>query len=188
MRTLETDEAGPIWQKPVHPGEVLREKFLEPLGLNQNQLARALGVPPQRISAIIRGKKDITPETALRLAKYFGTTPFYWLNLQSHYDIEKTKEEKVWERIDKEVKQLDRWSMVSCPSKSIPTYKVIQRETKERFKFLPKTCWIAHTKEVMGFPVRRAPNRRGSGRGVPCPRDKMDQIREVITSLMKERG
>ena len=73
----------------THPGEILREEFMIPLGLSANALARALGVPPNRITAIIAGEnpRAVTPDTALRLARYFGTTPQLWLNLQLAYDL-----------------------------------------------------------------------------------------------------
>lgn len=73
----------------THPGEILREEFMIPLGLSANALARALGVPPNRITAIIAAEnpRAVTPDTALRLARYFGTTPELWLNLQLAYDL-----------------------------------------------------------------------------------------------------
>lgn len=73
---------------PIHPGEVLRTDFLEPLSLSQNQLALALHVPATRINEIINGKRSISAETALRLSRYFGTTPQFWLNLQTRYDLD----------------------------------------------------------------------------------------------------
>ena len=73
---------------PIHPGEILRTEFLEPLGLSQNRLAREIGVPPRRINEIVHGKRAITADTALRLSRFFGTTAQLWLNLQSHYELE----------------------------------------------------------------------------------------------------
>jgi len=73
---------------PVHPGEILLHDFMEPLGLNQTALAKALGVTPIRINHIVRGRRSITADTALRLSRYFGTRPAWWLDLQSHYDLE----------------------------------------------------------------------------------------------------
>jgi addiction module HigA family antidote len=73
---------------PVHPGEVLMEEFLEPLGVTQHRLAVEIGVPPRRINEIVHGKRRITADTALRLARYFGTTDRFWLNLQTRYDLE----------------------------------------------------------------------------------------------------
>jgi addiction module HigA family antidote len=73
---------------PIHPGEILRTDFLEELHLSQNQLATALDVPAGRINQIVTGKRTITADTALRLARYFGTSAQFWLNLQNHYDLE----------------------------------------------------------------------------------------------------
>ena len=73
---------------PIHPGETLREDFLKPLGLSANRLAMDLLVPVTRIHDIARGKRAITADTALRLARYFGTTPQFWMNLQANYDLE----------------------------------------------------------------------------------------------------
>src|SRR5215471_2663136 len=73
---------------PIHPGETLREDFLKPLGLSANRLAMELLVPVTRINDIVRCRRAITADTALRLAKYFGTTPQFWMNLQSNYDLE----------------------------------------------------------------------------------------------------
>ena len=77
---------------PIHPGEILREEFLEPLEVSQNRLAVAIGVPPRRINEIVHGKRRITADTALRLARYFGTTDRFWLNLQTRYDLEVEKD------------------------------------------------------------------------------------------------
>ena len=73
---------------PIHPGEILRLEYLEPLGVTQHRVAVAIGVPPRRINEIVHGKRGITADTALRLARYFGTSERFWLNLQSRYDIE----------------------------------------------------------------------------------------------------
>lgn len=73
---------------PVHPGEILLADFIEPLGLTQNSLALAIGVPPRRINEIVHGKRRITADTALRLARYFGTSAQFWINLQTHHDLE----------------------------------------------------------------------------------------------------
>ena len=77
---------------PIHPGEVLFEEFLEPLGVTQNHLAVSIGVPPRRINEIVHGKRRITADTALRLARYFGTTDHFWLNLQTRFDLEVEKD------------------------------------------------------------------------------------------------
>ena len=74
--------------EPVHPGEILLEEFMQPLELSQNRLARELGVPPRRVNEIVLGKRGITADTALRLARYFDMTPGFWLGLQMDYEIE----------------------------------------------------------------------------------------------------
>jgi addiction module HigA family antidote len=85
----------------VHPGETLKET-LEALGISMNRLAQEIRVPANRISSVIAGTRSITAETALRLARYFGTTPQYWINLQSHYDLESARDQ--WEsRVASEV-------------------------------------------------------------------------------------
>ena len=73
---------------PIHPGEVLLQEYLEPLGVTQHRLALAIGVPPRRINEIVHGKRRISADTALRLARYFATTERFWLNLQGRYDLE----------------------------------------------------------------------------------------------------
>lgn len=73
---------------PIHPGEVLQAEYLDPLGVSQYRLAQAIGVPPRRINEIVHGKRGISADTALRLARYFATSERFWLNLQSRYDIE----------------------------------------------------------------------------------------------------
>ena len=77
----------------IHPGEVLLDEFLIPMGISQNALARSVGVPPRRINEIVLGKRAITADTALRLAKAFGTTPVLWLNLQNDYDVQVAERE-----------------------------------------------------------------------------------------------
>ncbi len=77
---------------PIHPGEILMEEFLSPLEISQNRLAVAIGVPPRRINEIVHGNRRITADTALRLARYFGTTDRFWLNLQTRYDLEVEKD------------------------------------------------------------------------------------------------
>jgi len=74
--------------EPIHPGEVLLEEFLEPLGVTQHRLAVSIDVPPRRINEIVHGKRGISADTALRLARYFGTSDRFWLNLQSRFDLE----------------------------------------------------------------------------------------------------
>jgi addiction module HigA family antidote len=92
---------------PIHPGEILFEDFMKPLGLSQYRLAQDIGVTPIRISQIIHGKRAITVDTAMRLARYFGTSATVWLRLQVDYDLEKGEEE-LSERINQEVKILEQ--------------------------------------------------------------------------------
>jgi antitoxin HigA-1 len=87
---------------PVHPGEVLLEEFLKPMGISQNHLAIKIGVPARRINEIVLGKRRITADTALRLAKYFGTTAKFWLGLQTDYDLDIAADE-LGERLEQEV-------------------------------------------------------------------------------------
>ena len=77
---------------PVHPGEIIRET-LDDLGLSMNQLAKAIHVPANRVSAIVAGRRSISGETALRLARYFATTPAYWMNLQARFDLESARDQ-----------------------------------------------------------------------------------------------
>ena len=77
---------------PTHPGEVLREDFLKPLGLSQYALAKAIGVPQIRVSEIVNGKRAVTPDTALRLARYFGTSAEFWIGMQGTYDLEMARD------------------------------------------------------------------------------------------------
>ena len=79
---------------PIHPGEILREEFMKPRGLSQNALARALNVPPRRINEIVLEKRAITADTALRLARYFGTSAEMWTGLQADYDLRQARYEK----------------------------------------------------------------------------------------------
>jgi addiction module HigA family antidote len=97
----------PLNRQPTHPGEMLKEEFLVPMNLTQKQLADSIQVPYQRINEIVSGKRGVTPSTALRLAKYFGTSPDFWLNLQIKFDLYSTqqKEKEVLTRI-KQMKQL----------------------------------------------------------------------------------
>ncbi len=87
---------------PVHPGEVLQEEFLKPMGLSQNRLALQVGVPPRRINEIVLGKRGITADTALRLARYFSTSPQFWLGLQMDYDLD-VAADALAERLEREV-------------------------------------------------------------------------------------
>jgi len=87
---------------PITPGEILREDFMEPMGLSINRLARDLSVPPNRISAIVNGKRAITADTALRLQRYFKIEAQFWLNLQSEYDLRMIKR-KIWPDIERRI-------------------------------------------------------------------------------------
>jgi len=87
---------------PIHPGEILLEEYLKPLGISQYRLAKEISVPPRRINEIVHGKRSITADTALRLARYFGTSERFWLNLQTHYDLEVEKD-RLADRLEEEV-------------------------------------------------------------------------------------
>ena len=78
---------------PIHPGEILREEFLRPLGMSMNRLADELHVPANRITQIVDGRRSVTGETALRLARYFGTSPEFWLGMQKDYDLQVARDE-----------------------------------------------------------------------------------------------
>jgi addiction module HigA family antidote len=90
---------------PIHPGEVLAEDFLDPMGITQYRLAKDVSVPPRRINEIVHGKRGITADTALRLARYFGISAEFWLNLQNHYDLEVARDRK-GEELARQVKVL----------------------------------------------------------------------------------
>jgi addiction module HigA family antidote len=87
---------------PIHPGEILMEEFLEPMGISQYRLAKDISVPPRRINEIVLGKRAITPDTALRLSLYFGLSERFWMNLQTRYDLE-TEKDKLQNRLEREV-------------------------------------------------------------------------------------
>lgn len=89
---------------PIHPGEVLLEEFLEPMGISQYRLAKDISVPPRRINEIVHGKRAVTADTALRLARYFGTSDRFWLNLQASYDLD-VQRDKLGDRLEAEVLQ-----------------------------------------------------------------------------------
>jgi addiction module HigA family antidote len=88
---------------PVHPGEILAEEFLSPLGISQYRLAKETGVPPRRINEIVKGQRAVTANTALRLSRYFGTSERFWMNLQTRYDLEVEKD-RLGARLRREVK------------------------------------------------------------------------------------
>jgi len=90
--------------EPIHPGEILLEEFLKPMGLSQNRLATDIGVPPRRINEIVLGKRRITADTALRLAKYFGMSPQFWLGLQMDYELD-IETDRLGDRLKTEVRK-----------------------------------------------------------------------------------
>ena len=94
---------------PIHPGEILLEEFLKPLSLTQYRLAKSLSVPPRRINEIIQGRRSITADTALRLARFFGNSERFWLNLQTTYDLE-LERDHLGERLLKEVQVMAKAS------------------------------------------------------------------------------
>lgn len=91
--------------KPIHPGEILLEEFLKPMNISQYRLAKDISVSPRRINEIVHGTRAISANTALRLAKYFGMSPQFWLNLQAHYEIE-VETDKIGTKLSREVHQL----------------------------------------------------------------------------------
>ena len=91
--------------KPIHPGEILREEFLKPLNITQYRLAKDINVPPRRVNEIVHGIRSVTADTALRLGRHFGISPQFWLNLQSHYELEK-QADALADRLCHEVKVL----------------------------------------------------------------------------------
>jgi len=98
----------------VHPGEILMEEYLEPMGISQYRLAKEISVPPRRINEIVHGKRAISADTALRLARFFGTSEMFWVNLQMHYDMEIEKD-KLADRLEREVSVLAKsgpWNQV----------------------------------------------------------------------------
>ena len=94
---------------PIHPGEILAEEFLAPLGITQYRLAKDVSVPPRRINEIVKGLRAVSADTALRLARYFGTSERFWLNLQNRYDLEVEKD-RLGKRLQSEVRPLPRAS------------------------------------------------------------------------------
>ncbi len=91
---------------PIHPGEILMEEFLKPIGISQYRLAKDISVPPRRINEIVHGRRSITADTALRFGRFFGMSPQFWLNLQTRYDLEVT-EDSLGNRLEKEVHRLE---------------------------------------------------------------------------------
>ncbi len=100
----------PTNREPTHPGEILREEFLQPMGITQRELAAGIHVPYQRINELVNRKRGVTPSTALRLAKYFGTTPGFWMNLQLRWDLYQARQ--------KEAKQLEKIEPLRVPAQA----------------------------------------------------------------------
>ena len=95
----------PKRMKPIHPGEILLEEFLQPMGISQYRLAKDIHVPARRINEVVHGKRSITADTALRLARYFETSEQFWMNLQTRYDLEVVKD-RLGSRLDNEVQPI----------------------------------------------------------------------------------
>ena len=87
---------------PVHPGEILQEEFLSPMGISQYRLAKSISVPARRINEVVHGKRSITADTALRLSRFFGTSERFWMNLQTRYDLEVEKD-RLGDRLEAEI-------------------------------------------------------------------------------------
>jgi addiction module HigA family antidote len=88
---------------PIHPGEILKEEFLDPMGISQYRLAKDINVPPRRINEIVHGKRSVSADTALRLSRYFEMSALFWINLQAHYDLE-IASDRLSPLLDKEIK------------------------------------------------------------------------------------
>ena len=111
-RSATTNRTKPLARRahpPIHPGEILEEEFLKPLRLSQYRIAKDISVPPRRINEIVHGLRGISADTALRLARYFGTTEEFWMNLQARYDLE-VERDRLGPRLRKEVAVLKRAS------------------------------------------------------------------------------
>lgn len=91
---------------PIHPGEILLEEFLAPMGVSQSRLALAIRVPLQRVHDLVHGRRAVSLDTAARLGRFFGTSPEFWLNLQTHYDLEKARDEGLFARVEEDVRPL----------------------------------------------------------------------------------
>ena len=92
-----------VKMSPIHPGEILKEEFLDGMSITQYKLAKDINVPARRINEIVQGKRSITADTALRLGRYFGISPQFWINLQAHYDLE-VQTDKLGTKLESEVK------------------------------------------------------------------------------------
>lgn len=91
---------------PIHPGEILLEEFLTPMGVSQSRLALAIRVPLQRVHDLVHGRRAVSLDTAARLGRFFDTSPEFWLNLQTHYDLEKARDEGLFARVEEDVRPL----------------------------------------------------------------------------------
>ncbi len=90
---------------PIHPGEILLEEFLRPMGISQYRLAKSISVPPRRINEVVHGNRAVTADTALRLSRFFGTSERFWMNLQTRYELEREKD-RLGDRLEDEVIEL----------------------------------------------------------------------------------
>ena len=126
---------------PIHPGEILAEEFLGPLGVTQYRLAKDTSVPARRINEIVKGDRSISADTALRFAKYFGTSELFWLNLQARYDLEIQKD-RLGKRLDAEVRAFQRPPVSSRPGRSPATQQA--------------KAQVSHPKAVSSGLVRKA--------------------------------
>ncbi|MCI0591254.1 MAG: HigA family addiction module antitoxin [Gammaproteobacteria bacterium] len=96
---------------PIHPGEILLEEFLKPMNISQYRLAKDINVPARRINEVVQGKRGITANTALRLGQYFGMSPQFWINLQTHYDLE-VESDKIADRLKREIRVYEGANLV----------------------------------------------------------------------------
>jgi addiction module HigA family antidote len=125
---------------PVHPGEVLAEEFLGPLGLTQYRLAKDTSVPARRINEIVKGERAVSADTALRFAKYFGTSDLFWLNLQARYDLE-VQRDRLGKRLDTEVHVFER---SATPRSGFPVAK--GRSSAERNDRTARSAFVRKAK------------------------------------------
>lgn len=129
-----------------HPGAILSEEYLQPHGLTQNGLARSLNVPPQRVNAIINGKRSITTDTALRLARYFGNSAFYWMDLQTRYDLEQAEENGLVDRIHQQVQvpvatKSQRRGHFRTEERSLLLHRTIAKKLEENPEKILEKAW-----------------------------------------------
>jgi antitoxin HigA-1 len=110
--------------EPIHPGEILFEEFLVPMKLSQNAVARGVGVPPRRINEIVHGTRRVTADTALRLSRFFGTSPEFWLGLQMDYELD-TASDRLKGRLEKEVREYRRKEILDTTDTKSPNPTVI---------------------------------------------------------------